>query len=179
VNGRNNMAIAGTVALQKAETAVLSTINATEKDPTLRWPMLALWSELFAAIDEGRMAERDWYAAQSARSVCIIGGGPFALNDPMEIARQKDFEERNSHNCAHANAATGLQHEDRTASVTFHFMVFADRRFPPEDRERYRKMVETSGLPAGRQAMLMACFDHAGDRRWEPEDLYPNVPTKL
>jgi hypothetical protein len=178
-NGRTAMADQSIGALKKADTAVQSTVMSTQDDAEARWPMLALWIELFQAIDEGREFERRWYAEHPSYHWCVSGGGPINQNDPADVARGKAFAERSDISCAHSNDAVGLEHEDRNASLTFHWIVFGNKLFGLADRERYERQVNASQLPPERKAMLLACFDHGDDRKWEPPDLYPDVPPPM
>jgi site-specific DNA recombinase len=121
------------------------------KNPELRRPMLTLWIELFAAIDEGRVAERAWFAALKGPAMCIIDNEPFDENNAEEMARHKAFEEMNERACTHTNAATGLKNEDRGSSVTFNFTVFGNKLFKPRTASDTRRWWAPRGSanPAG------------------------------
>jgi len=182
-NGRNDLAIRSDIALKNAGTAVLSTTMNVGDDQVMRWQVLALYIELFQALDSGRLFERVWFAGRTEHEgTCFIGDGLYDSHDPAAVAEAKAAEKRNEAVCAHVNDATGLKNTDRDVSVTFYHMIFGNHYFKPADRERYAAQVAASGLSVERKAMLLACFDHPGARvpnEWEPPDLYPDVPPRM
>ena len=183
-NVRNNLAIRSrTLALKNASTAVLSTTMNVGDDQEMRWQVLALYIELFQALDNGRLFEGTWFAGRNEHErTCFIEDGLYDSHDPAAVAEAKASERRNEIVCAHVNDATGLKNTDRDVSVTFYRMIFGNSYFKPADRERYAAQVAASGLSAERKAMLLACFDHPDARlpsEWEPPDLYPDVPPRM
>ncbi len=137
-NGRNNLAIRSDVALKNASTAVLSTTMNVGDDQEMRWQVLALYIELFQALDNGRLFEGTWFAGRNEHErTCFIEDGLYDSHDPAAVAEAKASERRNEIVCAHVNDATGLKNTDRDVSVTFYRMIFGNSYFPSRvDRER-------------------------------------------
>ena len=158
-------------------------------DQEMRWQVLALYIELFQALDNGRLFERAWFAGRTGHEgIAFIVDGLVGLDiTPRRWPKPDSIEKRRSRQRG--------QRCDRIVAEQCRWRCFRD--VLPHDRFREPQFAQANqseriykfrwphpaSLKKRTQAMAPDDANKPSRRslpsEWEPPDLYPDVPPRM